>query len=84
MRIYTSTVSFDNAGNIATLERGLCCEKLDSRQLAECRKHWLAHKNDSRFTGTYEISCSYGHSIQAQIIGAYANNTQYYYFVELH
>lgn len=81
MRIYTTAVTFDNAGNLSAIERGLCCDKIDSRQLAECRNHWLANRNDSRFTGLYEISYDYSHSIQAQIIGAYANNQQYFAFV---
>lgn len=83
MRVYTSAIVFDNVGNIASIERGLCCDKLTTIHLIACRKHWLAHKNDVRFTGTYEISYAYGHSIQAQVVGVYANNTQYYYFVEL-
>lgn len=85
MRVITTAIQFDNAGNVMYIDRGLDCPKLDSQILTACRVNWLAqgvYQKDA--TGQYVVSYGEGNvSIQRQYRGAYADNRQYYDFEEI-
>lgn len=85
MRVITTAIQFDNAGNVVNIDRGLDCPKLDSRILIQCRVNWLAQGvYQKNATGQYVVSYGDGDvSIQRQYFGAYVNNQQYYDFEEI-